>query len=435
MSSTSPRLSGNAPPRRLALISEHGSPLARPDMADCDAQRLYVGQVARALGRAGYQVDVFTRRDAAGQRQVQNWHPGVRLVQVPAGPVRVLPSTQLLPCMHDFARFVVRFARRQAAPYRLAHANSFMSGMVAHHLQQVLGLPFVMRFHALGRVRRPAQGLADAFAEARLRIEAALMRQANRLVATCPQDRRDLEQRYGAAPAHMHTIPCGFDPQELGPVARCAARARLGLSGDGFVILQLGRLAPRKGFDTAIQSLALLRRSHGIPARLLVVGGAAAHAEDGASAELARLRALSSELGVGQWVHFPGPQPRAALRDWYGAADVVVATPWHATFGMTTVEAMACARPVIGAAIGGIQTTVVNHVTGYLVPPRDPPAIAAHLAALQRAPAHAAALGEAGQRRAERHYTWQTVAQQLMAVYSELGVPQSLPHPGKEPPP
>ncbi|MFS2021932.1 glycosyltransferase, partial [Massilia sp. CT11-108] len=74
----------------------------------------------------------------------------------------------------------------------------------------------------------------------------------------------------------------------------------------------------------------------------------------------ARLRALADTLGIAGHVQFAGQQPRAALRVWYGAADVFATTPWYEPFGITPVEAMACARPVVGADVGGIKSTVVD---------------------------------------------------------------------------
>lgn len=418
-------------PRRIALVSDHASPLAAPGSIDCGGQNVYVAQLARELARAGHGVDVFTRRDAIGQKQVVHWHDGVRVINVPAGPAHHVPKEQMLPYIEAFARFVTRFikrdARHQGVPYDIVHANFFMSGMVARHLKQTLGIPFVITFHALGQVRRLAQGAADAFPPARVRIEHTLMQDADRIIAECGQDRQDMERLYGASPARIAVVPCGFDPDELWPMERTAARSLLGVERAPFTVLQLGRIVPRKGVDTVIEAIALLRTHHGIDARLLVVGGDAGGAAGGGPSgsgrdapELARLQALARRLGIGPDVHFVGQQPRDALRHYYGAADVFVTTPWYEPFGITPVEAMACARPVIGAEVGGIKSTVVDGSTGYLVPSRDPQAVAARLATLQRNPGLARAMGEAGLRRAGQHYTWRIVARQAAAVYAAV---------------
>src|SRR5690606_35759276 len=96
--------------RRIAIISEHASPLAAPGSVDCGGQNVYVAQLARELARAGHLVDVFTRRDAPGQRQLLHWLDNIRVVHVPAGPPRYVPKEQMLPHVDAFARYVTRFA-------------------------------------------------------------------------------------------------------------------------------------------------------------------------------------------------------------------------------------------------------------------------------------------------------------------------------------
>jgi glycosyltransferase involved in cell wall biosynthesis len=420
-----PMLSDTQAPalRRIALISDHASPLAAPGSIDCGGQNVYVAHLARELALAGYLVDVFTRRDGIGQKQLVRWRENLRVVNVPAGPAHHVPKEQMLPYVEAFARFTTRFAtssaRQLGQPYDIVHANFFMSGMIAQHLKQALGIPFVITFHALGQVRRLAQGAADAFPPARVRIESLLMEQADRIIAECAQDRQDMEQLYGASPARIAVAPCGFDPGELWPMPQDEARALLGLAPGRFTVLQLGRIVPRKGVDTVIQATALLRNRHGIDAQLLVVGGdVQAGGRDGP--EMARLRVLAHKLGIAGHVLFTGQKPRAQLRHYYGAADVFVTTPWYEPFGITPVEAMACARPVIGSEVGGIKSTVVDGGTGFLVPSRDPQATADRLATLHRDPGLARRMGEAGLRRAYRHYTWRSVAQQVAAVYSAV---------------
>jgi glycosyltransferase involved in cell wall biosynthesis len=410
----------NAGLRRIALVSDHASPLASPGSIDCGGQNVYVAHLARELALAGYLVDIFTRRDAIAQKQLVRWSDNVRVVHVPAGPAHYVPKEQMLPYVQTFARFVTRFARRQPALYDVVHANFFMSGMIAQHLKQVLGIPFVITFHALGHVRRLAQGAADGFPPARARIESMLMRQADHIIAECPQDRQDMEDLYGALPGRITIAPCGFDPEELWPVPQDEARARLGLPQNKFLVLQLGRMVPRKGVDTVIQGVAMLRNRYRIEAELLVVGGDISRPQGCDSLEMARLRTLAAQLGIGEHVRFVGQQPRTELRYWYAAADAFVTTPWYEPFGITPVEAMACARPVVGSEVGGIKSTVVDGVTGFLIPSRDPQAVADRLATLEQDPLLARAMGEQGLHRAYQHYTWRTVAQQVAAIYAAV---------------
>jgi D-inositol-3-phosphate glycosyltransferase len=401
---------------KIAIISDHASPLAAPGSIDCGGQNVYVAHLACQLARLGCAVDIFTRRDSPGQALLTHWQRNVRVIHVPAGPASFVSKEDMLPHMAQFARFAVGFARDQRPGYDIVHANFFMSGQVARELRRALGIPYVVTFHALGMVRRMAQRGADGFPDERVAIERALMRDADRVIAECRQDQQDMVRLYGARRANIDIVPCGFDPLTLWPV-RERARARLGLPEDDFVVLQLGRMVPRKGIDTVIEGVAELAARHGVRARLLVVGGAAPPGGGHDTPELRSLMALTDRLGLGRQVTFTGPKPPTELRYWYSAADVFVTTPWYEPFGITPVEAMACATPVIGAAVGGIKSTVVDGRTGYLIAPRDPVQLAARLQRLYADPGHARKLGRAGWRRAHRYYTWRGVAQRILSVY------------------
>jgi glycosyltransferase involved in cell wall biosynthesis len=404
---------------KIALISDHASPLAAPGSVDSGGQNVYVAHVAIELARLGHEVDVFTRRESPMQKEVVRWRDRIRVIHVTAGPPRIVPKEQILPYMSAFARFLIEFARSETTAYDLVHANFFMSGLVAQRVKQALGIPYVITFHALGLVRRLCQGSADSFPAERIAIERELMRDADRVIAECPQDRLDMERHYGASRRNIDIVPCGFDPHELRPM-RQQARQQLGLHPDEFVVLQLGRMVPRKGVDNVIESLAVLRDRHGIRTRLLVVGGDAPNGRLQNCPELARLMSLAAALRLQSQVDFMGQKAREELSLYYSAANVFVTTPWYEPFGITPLEAMACATPVIGSAVGGIKTTVLEGSTGYLVPPKNPDALAERLALLHDDPEHARQLGEAGCRRVHQFYTWQSVTERIAAIYQKV---------------
>lgn len=403
---------------KIALISEHASPLACVGSVDCGGQNIYVAHLARQLGRRGYQVDVFTRRDKALLPEVQAFAPNVRVIHVPAGPAVQIPKESLLPYMPAFGDWLACFMAREAIGYDVLHANFFMSGVAALAARAALGVPLVMTFHALGKVRRLHQGTADGFPDSRFDIEAHLVREADRVIAECPQDLEDLVALYGADRRRVETVPCGFDAGEFSPVDRLRARASLGWDGRVFTVLQLGRLVPRKGIDNVIRAIACLRRDHGVAARLYIVGGNADQPTVEATPEIGRLLAVAANERVSDSVVFVGRRGRETLRLFYSAADVFVTTPWYEPFGITPVEAMACGTPVIGANVGGIRSTVLHGRTGYLVPPHAPAALAERLACLAADPAHARRLGQAGRRRAQAHFTWSGVAAMMESVYA-----------------
>jgi glycosyltransferase involved in cell wall biosynthesis len=405
--------------KRIALISEHASPLAAAGGVDSGGQNVYVAQVACHLARLGFAVDVFTRRDAPELGEVLDWRPGVRVIHVPAGPAAFVRKEELLPLMGAFSDYVRDFALREGG-YHLAHANFFMSGLAALELKRRLGLPFVVTFHALGRVRRLHQNEADQFPPERLDIEDEIIREADAIIAECPADRSDLTSLYGADPRRISVIPCGFDRAEFWPITRPFARRALGLPADERILLNIGRLVPRKGLDNLIRGLARLSRHHGITARLMIVGGNSDLPDPAITPEIGRLRALAQAEGIDGQVQFTGRRSREFLKLYYSAADVFVTTPWYEPFGITPLEAMACGTPVVGADVGGIRFSVLDGTTGCLVPPRDCDALAGCLAGLLRDPGQLRDLGRNSIKRVNAYFTWPKVTRSIAGLYEEV---------------
>ena len=132
------------------------------------------------------------------------------------------------------------------------------------------------------------------------------------------------------------------------------------------------------------------------------------------------LREAARGHGVADRVIFTGSVARADVPALIRSADVVVCTPWYEPFGIVPLEAMACGVPVVASAVGGLTDTIVDQQTGWLVPARDPAALASALGQLLADPAKRAALGAAGVERARRRYSWRRVAAQTEAVYLRL---------------
>ncbi len=403
---------------KIAIISEHASPLACAGGVDSGGQNIYIAQVARHLVRLGFSVDVFTRRDGQDVSDVVLMEPRLRVVHVRAGPATFVRKEDLLPLMDSFYGCVREYAR--AEQYRLVHANFFMSALVAAHLKQELGIPFVITFHALGRVRRLHQNEADQFPPERVDIEDACIAQADAVIAECPQDEADLTTLYCADPARIRVIPCGFDKAEFWPIARPFARRALGFDPKERIILNIGRLVPRKGVDTAIRALGRLARSHGLTAKLVVVGGNSDVPCPILTPEIGRLREVAAAEGVADRVVFTGRRSREFLKLYYNAADIFVTTPWYEPFGITPLEAMACGTPVVGADVGGIKYSVADGFTGCLVPPNDPDALSASVAQLYRDPDLRKEFGRNAIDRVHEQFTWGKVTAAIAGLYQDV---------------
>lgn len=400
--------------KRIAFISEHASPLVTPGSVDAGGQNVYVGELAKQLSRMGYDVDVFTRREDPDLPRVTVWMKEVRIIQVDAGPATIMAKEELLPFMAAFREDMISFMQEDQVNYHLIHANFFMSALVAMELKQLLGIPFVVTFHALGHVRRMYQGNQDRFPPERTDIEAQVILQADQVIAECPQDKEDLIQYYDAPVHKITVIPCGVNTEEVYAVDKAKARDILHLPAGDKILLQLGRMVPRKGVDNVIEALARLNMED---VKLIIVGSNVPTASGEQDPELERLRTLAQKLGVADRIIFAGQRDRHELKHYYSAADIFITTPWYEPFGITPLEAMACGTPVIGSDVGGVRYSVADGRTGLLVPPKDPSALAAAIFKLLQDETLRTEMGSNAIRRIHALFTWECIAQKMKHLY------------------
>lgn len=401
---------------RIALISEHASPLAGLGGVDAGGQNIYVHEVANGLSAAGHSVDVFTRRETIDQADIVEVGAGYRVVHVPAGPARSIPKEDLLAHMPAFATWLRSWLTENT--YDIVHANFFMSGSVASSLRRWTGIPFVVTFHALGAVRKIHQGDSDRFPADRIDLEQKVIDDAAAVVAECPQDESDLLRFYRIDRSRIVTIPCGVDTDVFRPTGKSLARARHGWGDDEWVVLHVGRMVPRKGVDTVIEAVAELHRRGHRDVSLVVVGGSSEQPTE--DDHIRALIDLAKRAGIGDRVRFTGRVDHERLPHFYGAADVFVTTPWYEPFGITPLEAMACGLPVVGSNVGGIKYTVRDGETGFLVSPHDANAVADRLEELHRLPWLASALAENARKRTEDLFTWERVTDSLIRLYENV---------------
>jgi glycosyltransferase involved in cell wall biosynthesis len=403
--------------KQIAFISEHASPLAVLGGVDSGGQNVYVAETAKQLAKMGFEVDIFTRSENAKAARIVQWLPGVRVIHIKAGSEEVMPKEQLLGHMPEFTEGVLDFILTHNRKYRLIHAHFFMSALVAANVKRILDIPFVVTFHALGMIRRMFQGKNDGFPAERIDVEKRVVREADYIIAECPQDEADLIEHYGASADRIVVIPCGFSSDEFYPIAKCTARSIVGIAENEKVLLQLGRMVPRKGVDNVIRALSVLKKD-GCNCKLVVVGGESEVAEE--HPEVRRLMQIAKAGDVSDRVIFTGRRDRNTLKYYYSAADIFITTPWYEPFGITPLEAMACGVPVIGSNVGGIKFSVADGETGFLVPPANAGALADKISLLLENEELGIKMKRNAYKRVNELFTWKRVCEQLSDLYLHL---------------
>ncbi|OLE22800.1 MAG: glycosyl transferase [Catenulispora sp. 13_1_20CM_3_70_7] len=390
---------------RIALVSEHANPLAALGGADAGGQNVHVACLALQIAKLGHSVIVYTRRDNTDSPARSPMGPVV-VEQVPAGPPARIPKDDLFPFMPEFAE---RLADRWDV-FRpdIVHAHFWMSGMASVRAATLTGTPVVQTYHALGTVKKRHQGADDTSPACRISVERDIGWACDQIIATCRDEVLELS-RMGIDSEQVSIVPCGVDLDRFGPAGPRADRG-----GARHRLLAIGRLVPRKGFDTAIEALA------GLPDTELVIAGGPAPRELAADPQARRLRELAEARGLADRVHLTGGVPRELMPALIRSADVVVCTPWYEPFGIVPLEAMASGKPVVASAVGGLTDTVLDGVTGALVPPKNAPALVAALVPLLGDPALRRRAGRSGLFRARTRYGWPQIAQETVDIYARV---------------
>jgi glycosyltransferase involved in cell wall biosynthesis len=309
--------------------------------------------------------------------------PGVTVV-----PVRVGGRAYL-----DERRQVVAVARRCEA--QVAHTHGYRPDVVDAGALRGYGVPTVTTVHGF-----TGGGWKNRLYE---HLQRRAFRRFDAVVAVSEPMRRGLVAS-GVSASHIRLIPNAYDATTE-PLSRSAARTRLGLPDDAYVIGWVGRLSREKGLDVLIDALALLRDR---PVVIAVVG-------DGR--ERARLQAQADSLQLMQSIKWLGLVSEAASL--YRAFDAFVLSSRTEGTPIALFEAMDALVPVIATAVGGVPA-VVSPSEAILVPSEQPAALAAALRAVRQEAAGARERAAAARERLKRTYAVDPWLDQYDSVYREI---------------
>ena len=300
---------------------------------------------------------------------------------------------------------IARYVKKLASGYDIVHVHgsydvpALMAGLIA---TKALGGGTVFTTHGTGsRYWRPGKRWGGLWRESAKRTDV--------IISVSKFVRRRMVQVLGENPPRHYTIYNGVDTDFFNPAKDSSiAKRALGVSGK-YVLLYIGRLASNKGIGHLLSAMPSLRNE--IRDVTLLIGG-----QGGMEGELRR---EAVRLRVSDVVEFRGYVPRELLPTYYGASDVVVVPSTYEPGGIIPLEAMSMKKPVIGAKTGGIAESLVNGVTGFLVPPGSPAAIADAVKRLHDDPDLAAELGQNGRIMVVKRFTWEIAAQETLKAYSD----------------
>jgi glycosyltransferase involved in cell wall biosynthesis len=237
-------------------------------------------------------------------------------------------------------------------------------------------------------------------------------------ITACSGDLARRAVALGAPAERITVIPYGADGTTFhpaDPAERQRVRAEWGLEEGEALILAVGRLVRKKGFDVLVRALPQVLAAAG-PAKLLIAGQGDLREE---------LAALARELGVAGHVILPGAVERDRLPALFRSCDVLAVPSMHDERGNVdglpnvVLEGMASGVPIVASDVAGIPQVIASEENGLLVPEKDPAALAQALVRLLSDAELRPRLGQAARRRVEEALNWPAVAGEFEEVYGQ----------------
>lgn len=252
---------------------------------------------------------------------------------------------------------------------------------------------------------------------AKYRTMRFVLRRADRVIANS-EHTRDILLEMGVSPQRIVIIHPGVDVASFRPGLDVSGlRESVGIAPEEKLVISVGRLSRRKGFDQVLRAIARLRQER-IPVRYLIAGvGEDADYLDG----------LIREHGLQNIAHRLGAVSATDLPRWMNACDVLAMPNRDIDgdsegFGMVFIEASACGKPCLAGTAGGTASAVLDEVTGLRVDGDSIDEVTAGLRRLLQDPGWAARLGQAGLNRVVGQFTWEHVASATRLRVVERGM-------------
>ena len=297
---------------------------------------------------------------------------------------------------------------------QLVHSHTWYANLGGHLAAMLYGIPHVMTMHSLEALRPwKAEQLGGGYRLSSW-CERVSADSAAAVVAVSDGMRADIMTAYPEIPAErIRVIRNGIDTTEYHPDPATDVLERYGIDLRRPYVIFVGRITRQKGVPV------LLRAASGLDprAQLVLCAGQADTPE--LEAEVTGLvdGLRASRSGV---VWIPEMLPKREVIQLLTHAMVFAIPSIYEPLGIVNLEAMACGTAVVGSRTGGIPEVVADGETGLLVPPGEPEPLAEALNALIRDPDRAAAMGQAGRKRAVAEFGWAAIAAQTAALYAEL---------------
>ena len=368
---------------RIAMISFHTCPLASQEGKLTGGLETYVLELSKALVAKGKEVDIYTRCQQKDNPLIVHIAPRLRLIHLPAGPKETVDKKSLPRFIPEFVDSYISFTAKNNLSYDIFHCHYYMSGLIGLAINKKTGLsiPLVMYFHTLALMKNlVARDELEKEELERIQAEMKIAQEAPRIITPTETEKSYLEYLYHTDKHKITIIPPGVKTSFFKPMDKNLAKQKIGAKKEDKILLFVGRIEPLKGLDMLMYALkVLIMQNPELSVCLWIVGGDILQPQELWSHELKMLQQLKDVLHLSTHVRFVGQKTQEELPEYYNAAEMVIMPSHYESFGIVTLEAMACGVPVITTNVAGVSQLIDKQHAALITSVNNPLLLASQI--------------------------------------------------------
>ena len=411
---------------RILMISTHGYFEAKPSygLPDTGGQVAYVIELSLALVKFGYEVDILTRQ-FQDFPQIEVVGDKVRIVRIPCGGRDFIPKEYLVEHLPELIDAFVKYCQDNSLTYEFIDSHYWDAGFVGLELAKRFDVPHIFTPHSIGiwkktEIERSATQEGNAVSEEelerehnfkrRIETEETIMSSANTVIATSPQQKDIICDRYGILEEKVAVVTPGFDPDryrkmEAHSLKSGAEKHRL----PPRFVLAVGRITEYKGHDLLVKAMKYVVEE--IPDIKLVLRIGPKELPHSEAQRKNELLQMIKDLDLTEHVLFYDYVEEIEV--FYSLAEVFILPSTYEPFGMVAIEAMACGTPAVLTTKGGLKRLLQDGQDALFAEPADTPALAKTILRLLEDRTLYDKISRNGHDKVHSLFTWEMIAKSI----------------------
>lgn len=419
--------------RRILMISTHGYFEEKPSLGlpDTGGQVVFVIELSKALVKFGYKVDILTRQFKSFP-QIERINEDVQIVRIPCGGNEFIPKEYLVENLSELIDGFIEYGEKSNLEYEFIDSHYWDAGFVGARLGEVFDIPTIFTPHSLGIWKK--MEMEETLAKKRIEIdekefereynfkrrnetEKLIMNEAGKVIATTPQQKDIICEKYEISEGKVTVITPGFDADKYQKVDRKALTEVVEKRKfpDKF-IMTAGRIASNKGYDLLLEATKYILEE--IPDIKLVLRIGSRKTIEAEIRQKDELLKLAGNLSISEKLLFL--DYIEGLEYLYNAASVFVLPSTYEPFGMTAVEAMACGTPTVVTDKGGLKYFLEDGKDAMVVNPFDTRKLAKTIVTLLKDQRLYNEISQKGYHKARSMFTWEIIANKTLEIIRQL---------------